>query len=238
MRLNKAIINGSLVLLLALGLGGCANNNASTHKASHEPASAKITKPSSHKKDNDSRNKQAVAKPENSDRHNKQAVVKQENNTDTTTPVTANTVTSYTGQPVDSATSPVNAGSYNATTNKQFVAGPTTVNTATNQVTPPVTPGSQQATTTDEQECPAAFYYNWVWTDAQGRTHNVNWDLMDRINDNGQITYADYYDELPSNAVQYDQRDFNLHYDGTDQWIINFDNQINATPNHGVVNRN
>lgn len=51
MRLNKAIINSSLVLLLALGLGGCAaNNSASTHKTSHEPTSAKVTKANNHKK--------------------------------------------------------------------------------------------------------------------------------------------------------------------------------------------
>ena len=61
---------------------------------------------------------------------------------------------------------------------------------------------------------------------------------MDRINQNGKITYADYYAEYPSHAVQYDTREFNLHYFGGDeQWVPAFDNQINANPNHGVVNR-
>ena len=99
---------------------------------------------------------------------------------------------------------------------------------------------TQQAVNNDdEQELPAPFYYYWVWNDEQGRTHNVDWDMSDIINhNNGMITNEYRYDPIPSQAVQYDSREFNLHYhDGGYQWVVNFDNQINANPNHGVVNR-
>lgn len=228
MRLSKAIINSSLVLLLALGLGGCAtNNSASTHKASHEPASAKVTKPSSHKKATNNSNDQAAAKQESNN------VVA--NNQAANSQTGANTTAAYASQTASQAATTAPATSQTAT------AMPSSQNVAsqnpTQQVARPAQNTQPAVTNDEEQEIPAPFYYYWVWNDEQGRTHNVDWDLLDRINQNGQLTYADYYTEFPSHAVQYDTREFNLHYDGTDQWVINFDNQINANPNHGVVNR-
>lgn len=50
MKLNKKLLNSSLVVLLALGLGGCATNSATTTHKTHEASSAKVVKQSSHKK--------------------------------------------------------------------------------------------------------------------------------------------------------------------------------------------
>lgn len=229
MRLNKAIINSSLVLVLALGLGGCAaNNSASTHKASHEPASAKVAKSSSHKKATNDRSSQTADQQKDS------------NAVTTDNQAAVNTPASYGSQPASAtaAVTTASAGSVASASGNQTV----TANPAAAAATPAVRPAQNTqpaATSEEEQELPAPFYYYWVWNDEQGRTHNVDWDLMDRINNNnGQITYADYYTELPGQAIQYDTRDFNLHYLGDgDQWVIDFDSQINANPNHGVVNR-
>ncbi len=223
MRLNKAIINSSLVLLLALGLGGCAaNNSASTHKTSHEPTSAKVTKANNHKK----------AANDSTKQESNQAAIE--------TPASYANV----NQPA-SVVNPALANSSAVTSGNQApVAGQTNANQS-NQLVRPEQNTQQAVNNDDEQELPAPFYYYWVWTDEQGRTHNVDWDLSDTINQNGKLTFADYiYEqdpnapvEFPSHAVQYDTREFNLHYDGTYQWVVNFDNQVNANPNHGVVNR-
>ena len=50
MKLNKKLLNSSLVVLLALGLGGCATNSATTKHKTHEASRAKVVKQSSHKK--------------------------------------------------------------------------------------------------------------------------------------------------------------------------------------------
>lgn len=50
MKLNKKVLNSSLVILLALGLGGCATNSATTTHKTHEASSAQVVKQSSHKK--------------------------------------------------------------------------------------------------------------------------------------------------------------------------------------------
>ena len=239
MRLNKAIINSSLVVLLALGLGGCAApNSASTHKASHEPTSAKVTKSSSH-------NKKAA------NDNQEQPAVKDNNDQTSANPVTASQAVaaapaSYANvnQPA-SVANPAFANSNALVSGNQATAASQVNANQSSQVARPAQNTQQAVNNDDEQELPAPFYYYWVWNDGQGRTHNVDWDLSDAINQNGKLSYADYiYEqdpnapvEFPRNAVQYDTREFNLHYDGTDQWILNFDNQINANPNHGVVNR-
>ena len=207
-------------------LGGCAtNNSASTHKASHEPTSAKVAKSSSHKKATSDRSSQTASqqKDNNAVTPDSQAAV--------------NTPASYSSQPASTAAAVTTASAGSVASGNQTVTANPPAAAATSAVRP--AQNTQPAVTSDEeQELPAPFYYYWVWNDEQGRTHNVDWDLMDRINHNGQVTYADYYTELPSQAVQYDTRDFNLHYLGNgDQWVIDFDNQINANPNHGVVNR-
>lgn len=227
MRLNKAIINSSLVLLLALGLGGCAaNNSASTHKASHEPTSAKVTKAVSHKK----------AASDSND----QTSTKQEGNQVTTNQAAVETPASYANasQPAGVA-NPAFANSSTVASNNQAPAASQTTANQSNQLVRPTQNTQQAVNNDDEQELPAPFYYYWVWNDEQGRTHNVDWDMSDLINhNNGEITDEYRYDPIPDHAVQYDSREFNLHYlDGSYQWVINFDNQINANPNHGVVNR-
>ena len=222
MRLNKAIINSSLVLLLALGLGGCAaNNSASTHKTSHEPTSAKVTKANNHKKAANDSTDQPSTKQESN-----QAVIE--------TPASYANV----NQPA-SVINPALANSNAvASGNQAPVAGQTNANQS-NQLVRPEQNTQQAVNNNDEQELPAPFFYYWVWNDEQGRTHNVDWDMSDIINhNNGTITNEYRYDPIPGQAVQYDSREFNLHYyDGGYQWVVNFDNQINANPNHGVVNR-
>lgn len=223
MRLNKAIINSSLVLLLALGLGGCAaNNSASTHKTSHEPTSAKVTKANNHKKAaNDS------TKQESNQATANQAAIE-------TTPASYANV----NQPASVVNPALASSNAVATGNQSPVAGQTNANQS-NQLVQPAQNPQQAVNSDDEQELPAPFYYYWVWNDEQGRTHNVDWDMSDIINhNNGTITNEYRYDPIPGQAVQYDSREFNLHYhDGGYQWVVNFDNQINANPNHGVVNR-
>ena len=231
MRLNKAIINSSLVVLLALGLGGCAaTNSASTHKASHEPTSAKVTKSSSHNKKAANDNQEQPAVKDNNDQSSANQV--------TTNQAVIESPASYANvnQPA-SVANPAFANSNALVSGNQAAIGQVNANPSS-QVARPAQNTQQAVNNDDEQELPAPFYYYWVWNDDQGRTHNVDWDLMDRINQNGKITYADYYTEFPSHAVQYDTREFNLHYFGGDeQWIPDFDNQVNANPNHGVVNR-
>lgn len=232
MKLNKAIINSSLVVLLALGLGGCAaTNSASTHKASHEPTSAKVTKSSSHNKKAANDNQEQTAVKDNNDQSSVNSV--------TTNQAVAAAPASYANvnQPA-SVANPAFANSNALVSGNQATAASQANANQSSQVARPAQNTQQAVNNDDEQELPAPFYYYWVWNDGQGRTHNVDWDLMDRINQNGKITYADYYTEFPSHAVQYDTREFNLHYFGGDeQWIPDFDNQINANPNHGVVNR-
>ena len=227
MRLNKAIINSSLVLLLALGLGGCAaNNSASTHKTSHEPTSAKVTKANNHKK----------AANDSTD----QPSTKQESNQATANQAAIETPASYAN--VNQPASVINPALANsnavASGNQAPVAGQTNANQS-NQLVRPEQNTQQAVNNDDEQELPAPFFYYWVWNDEQGRTHNVDWDMSDIINhNNGTITNEYRHDPIPGQAVQYDSREFNLHYhDGGYQWVVNFDNQINANPNHGVVNR-
>ncbi len=63
MKLNKKVLNSSLVVLLALGLGGCAANSATTTHKTHEATSSQVVKQSSHKKAD---NKSAKAASEQS----------------------------------------------------------------------------------------------------------------------------------------------------------------------------
>lgn len=228
MRLNKAIINSSLVVLLALGLGGCAaTNSASTHKASHEPTSAKVTKSSSHNKKAANDNQEQTAVKDNNDQASANQAV-------TAAPASYANV----NQPA-SVANPAFANSNVLVSGNQAAAVGQANANQSSQVARPAQNTQQAVNNDDEQELPAPFYYYWVWNDGQGWTHNVDWDMSDLINhNNGEITDEYRYAPIPGHAVQYDSREFNLHYhDGSYQWVINFDNQINANPNHGVVNR-
>lgn len=231
MKLRQKLLFSSLVALLALGLGGCANDHATgpAHHSSHEPATAKVVKQDNHRK-NSSANDQQVA-PTSSATVPYQAA--------TTMTVLA---ASHTQQPATIVSPAFNTEQPAVATNSRQSTVVPAYSRSTTTTTPAVTaPTKTQQPTNDNEvtELPDNYYYYWVWTDDQGWTHNVDWDLSDvATNTNGQLQFYDYaYEQQPNHATQYDSREFNLHYDGSNHWVFNFDSQIKATPDHGVVNR-
>ena len=62
---------------------------------------------------------------------------------------------------------------------------------------PALAPAPAKARPTNYQvateQLPAEYCYYWVWNDGHGRTHNVNWDLNDYVNNGtGQLAYCDF----------------------------------------------
>lgn len=175
MKLNKKVLNGSLVVLLALGLGGCAANNAtSTHKT-NEASSSQVVKQNNHKKADKTSVKTDV----------KYAAQKNETsvNSSSVNTTSASVVSNHTNKAATTNTASSNAPATQATTNS----------TSTSAV----------ATAKQTQNIQLGLGDVATWTDAKGVTHHVDSDGMDRYTTKGnnQVQYQDWSGQLPSNAV-------------------------------------
>lgn len=178
MKLNKKVLNGSLVVLLALGLGGCAANSAtSTHKT-HEASSEQVVKQSSHKKANKTSAKTDV----------KYAAEKNSTSANSTSLI----VTSNSQVAVSSSMTTANHNGQVATNN-----------TAASTVAPAKTAETPATNVKQNQPIQLGLGDVATWTDAKGVTHHVDSDGMDRYTTKGssQVQYQDWSGQLPNNAV-------------------------------------
>jgi type IV secretory pathway TrbL component len=183
MKLNKKILNSSLVIMLALGLGGCAVSSApTTHKAS-EATSAKVVKQSSKK------NTDKSAKADNKAATQKSA----SQTTSTSSSVSSAAASSTPAANVSSASAKESLAATTKTTSEGTAAiNNKTAQTATSKV------ASQQ-----KQEVQLGLGDVASWTDDNGTTHHVDSDGMDRYTTKGSqdIQYQDWSGSLPQNAV-------------------------------------
>lgn len=170
MKLNQKVLKSSLVVMLALGLGGCAANSATTTHKSHEAQSAQVVK-QNHKKASD----KAAAKESTSEQK----------------------MTS-------------NNSSYASTVSKQAssqAASSTVASTRSanaSAVAAPAKAAQESSSSVKEnQNIQLGLGDVASWTDAQGVTHHVDSDGMDRYTAKGssQVQYQDWSGQLPSNAV-------------------------------------
>ncbi|WP_267202302.1 hypothetical protein [Limosilactobacillus kribbianus] len=187
MKLNKKILNSSLVIMLALGLGGCAVSSApTTHKAS-EATSAKVVKQSSKK---------------NSDKS-----TKADNKATTKKSASQTTNASSTNSESTTATSTVQAANVSSASAKEVTAAAThktsesTAQTATTSAAQTAT--SKATSQKAHQEIQLGLGDVASWTDNTGVTHHVDSDGMDRqtISGSDQVHYQDWSGSLPQNAV-------------------------------------
>ncbi|WP_191364050.1 hypothetical protein [Limosilactobacillus oris] len=173
MKLNKKVLNSSLVVLLALGLGGCATNSATTTHKSHEAQSAQVVKQSSHKKAADKATTKANA--------GEQSLA---SNSSSSASVAAKQTSSQNGSTAAVAsTKSVNASA---------VAAPAKA-----------APAAASSSVKENQHVQLGLGDVATWTDAKGVTHHVDSDGMDRYTTKGssQVQYQDWSGQLPSNAV-------------------------------------
>lgn len=181
MKLNKKVLNSSLVVLLALGLGGCAANSATTtHKSSHEAASAQVVKQNSHKK--------AAPKAAKS-------VKTASESTAANSSVANNSSSAQQSSATASSSASVAAKGANA-------ASASSVNS--NAVTSAKAASRQSSSSAKQTEkVQLGLGDIATWTDSKGTTHHVDSDGMDRYTTKGssQVQYQDWSGELPSNAV-------------------------------------
>lgn len=182
-KLNKKVLNSSLVIMLALGLGGCAVNSATatTHKQD-SPRNAKISKQSS-KKTNKTDNK--VASNSNS---NKLAASSQ----------SESTAVSQEGSSRESMNAKNNATVQQKNTN-------VTSSALTSSVSNNASQSNTQTSTAPQahQEIQLGLGEVASWTDSQGTTHHVDSDGMDRYTTKGsqEVQYQDWSGSLPQNAT-------------------------------------
>lgn len=184
-KLNKKVLNSSLVIILALGLGGCAANSAATTTHQDNTRSAKVTKQSSSKKSVKTSNKaesnssnEAVATSQS-----ESTAVSQEGSSQVAMDAKNNT-----------AVQQINAN----TTSSSFTNNVTTSNT------------HQNTANTESSSAPKAHQEIQLglgevasWTDSQGTTHHVDSDGMDRYTTKGsqEVQYQDWSGSLPQNAI-------------------------------------
>jgi hypothetical protein len=205
-KVTKKLLNTSLALLLALGLGGCAaTNQAYTHKTSNEPTSAKTVK-------------QSTAQHKAATKESKQATKKSAKAESTSAASESSNATSSTGAPVSSTTAPsqgtttsqqpaaTNQATQAATTNtyQQNNAGSTAAATSQAPAAATTTPKTTTPATTNQQqgEIQLGLGDVAVWTDSYGITHHVDSDGMDRqtIAGSTQVNYEDWSGSLPADA--------------------------------------
>ena len=188
MKLNKKVLNSSLVIMLALGLGGCAASSApTTHKAS-EATSAKVVKQSSKK------NADKSAKVDNKAATKKSAIQTANASSTNSESTTATGVAQTTSVSSASAKENTAATSHKASESTAQIAAANTAQTATSKATT-----SQKA----HQEVQLGLGDVASWTDSTGVTHHVDSDGMDRqtISGSDQIHYQDWSGSLPQNAI-------------------------------------
>ena len=170
MKLNQKVLKSSLVVMLTLGLGGCAANSATTTHKSYEAQSAQVVK-QNHKKASD----KAAAKESTSEQ-------KMTSNNSSS----ANTVSKQASSQAASST----------------IASTRSANASA--VAAPAKAAQESSSSVKEnQNIQLGLGDVASWTDAQGVTHHVDSDGMDRYTAKGssQVQYQDWSGQLPSNAV-------------------------------------
>lgn len=186
-KLNKKALNSSLVIILALGLGGCAINSATTTHVQDSTRTAKVTKQSSSKK---------AAKADSKTESNKSAAATQSNSTAISQEGSSQaTMTSQaaTSTKSSSVISQQNTNTASATSTSTSVAN-NSQNTTNVQ---------QNSTPKAQQEIQLGLGDVASWTDSQGTTHHVDSDGMDRYTTKGsqEVQYQDWSGSLPQNAT-------------------------------------
>ena len=171
---NKRFLTSSLVIMLSLGLAGCATSSAtSTHKV-NEATSTKVT----------NKNEKSATKDEHKN-HSAQhsALVTENANTKASQITNVSAITSS------------NADDHSTTSSSQ--TNTSKVNTVV--TTPSVTKHQSQSS----QEIQLGLGDVASWTDDKGITHHVDSDGMDRqtISGSDQIHYQDWSGKLPQNAT-------------------------------------
>ncbi len=208
MKLNKKILNSSLVIMLALGLAGCATNATPNSHKTNEATSAKVVKQGNKKaaKNTKAKNDHQTNKSATTT-NTKQATGK------STSGVQTNNQSGSTTAASSSATSRAKASLAAATNHSNHNSGTTTqTSNSQNQSTLTATSTTKTATTTKttaKSNTPAHHEVQLglgdvaSWTDSKGITHHVDSDGMDRetISGSSQVNYQDWSGKLPQNAV-------------------------------------
>ena len=169
MKLNQKVLKSSLVVMLALGLGGCAANSATTTHKSHEAQSAQVIK-QNHKKASN----KAAAKESTSEQ-------KMTSNNSSSASTLSKQASSQAASSTVASTRSANASAV--------------ANTAVAK--------ESSSSVKENQNIQLGLGDVASWTDAQGVTHHVDSDGMDRYTAKGssQVQYQDWSGQLPSNAV-------------------------------------
>lgn len=177
-KLNKKVLNSSLVIILALGLGGCAvNSTTTTHQDSAR--SAKVTKQSSKKSTKTSNKAESSS--------NKAAATYQ----------SESTAVSH------QASTDVNGNTASQQSNTNTTSFSTTSNATTSIVSQNTTNAQRSSAPQAQQEIQLGLGEVASWTDSQGTTHHVDSDGMDRYTTKGsqEVQYQDWSGSLPQNAT-------------------------------------
>lgn len=200
----KKLLNISLTILLALGVGGCtlSATQGTSHKV-NKANSAKIVKSTSQRNANkDSHQSKQATKQSStatSSSSKQSATSNSQQKTESTSPssISNSTNSATTNQQVAPASQQA-AANTQATTQSSMAASdqaPVTTNAQGNQ---------QQAATAanTKKELQLGLNDVAVWTDQYGITHHVNSDGLDKqtINGSSQVHYEDWSGSLPSNA--------------------------------------
>ena len=178
LQINKKMLNASLAIILALGLGGCGINQATTaHKTSNQPTSAKVVKKSANHK---SANQSSKTASSSSESVTNDSATTQPAATTASQQATQNSYNNGYQQPATSSAKAASQAESQSNTQSQK-------STITNQ--PQASPQLGLGDTA-------------IWTDQYGVVHHVDSDGMDRMTIPGsdQVKYQDWYGPLPANA--------------------------------------
>lgn len=173
MKMKRLLLSSSVLLMTALGLAGCGNNSSKSATSSSY-SNVKTTK---------------VVK-KHSAKSYKKSVDKSNKNTSSSTKANSSS-TKVSDQDVVS----IDSNSSNSAANSSDSANSSATTNSSN---------ANQSSKKANQSSSIQLGLNdvAVWTDANGVTHHVDSDGMDRQTSNGssQITYNDWSGSLPSNA--------------------------------------
>lgn len=183
-KLNKKVLTSSLVIMLSIGLAGCATNSAtSTHEA-NEVTNTKVAqkRPKAVKEEHKANNAQQYP---GQAKRNSAAATNTNFHKSSQGTIAA---------PVISSSIAAHSSSATAASTKSNMTKPSTV--ANNNMT-------ANKTTNEHQIVQLGLSDTASWTDDKGITHHVDSDGMDRqtITGNDQVHYQDWSGRLPQNAV-------------------------------------
>lgn len=176
MKMNKKVLNSSLVILLALGLGGCAvsSSTTTTHKT-NEASSSQVVKQQSHKKSE------------------KSAKTSSKNTATTNNSSSANVTSSSSS--ISSAANVTSSSAANNISNNN--------NNASQQVVAPAKSETSSSSVKEQKSVQLGLGDVATWTDSEGVTHNVDSDGMDRYTTKGssEVQYKDWSGALPKGVT-------------------------------------